>query len=398
MRKRRKRKLKKWVYSIILIFIILIIVGSVLIFNNLFDNRKLKLVKNLEFELGSSLNISDLITNNKVEVTNLDEKIDTTSIGNKDVIIFYKENGKSYKKKVTIQIIDNENPIIDIEDIVTISINNNVDIIELIGVQDNSKEKIIPVIKGEYDLTKEGNYNVVVEATDSSGNVNSKKITIKVLASISYNKDGSLKDGEYTTSKGYTLKVENGIATVNGILIVNKTYSLPSTYETNSPYKDINRKTGYCTDCIEDFVMKEFLKLKKDAKDLGLNLRINSGFRSYDTQKWLYDSYVSRDSKEEADTYSARAGHSEHQSGLCFDLNSTNSSFTNTKEGKWVNDNCYKYGFIIRFPEGKEKYTGYNYESWHLRYVGNDLAEKLYNNGDWISLEEYFGLTSKYPN
>ena len=69
-----------------------------------------------------------------------------------------------------------------------------------------------------------------------------------------------------------------------------------------------------------------------------------------------------------------------------------------TREGKWVNNNCYKYGFCIRFPKGKDAYTGYQYESWHLRYVGKDLAEKLYNNGNWISLEEYFGITSEYPD
>ena len=90
-------------------------------------------------------------------------------------------------------------------------------------------------------------------------------------------------------------------------------------------------------------------------------------------------------------------GNSEHQTGLCFDLNSIDDSFGDTVEGRWVNDNCYKYGFCIRFPKGKDAYTGYQYESWHLRYVGKDLAEKLYNNGNWISLEEYFGITSEYP-
>ena len=99
-----------------------------------------------------------------------------------------------------------------------------------------------------------------------------------------------------------------------------------------------------------------------------------------------------------ADTYSSRPGNSEHQTGLCFDLNSIEDSFQYTSEGKWVNDNCYKYGFCIRFPKGKDAYTGYQYESWHLRYVGTELAEKLYNNGDWISLEEYFGITSEYPD
>ena len=99
---------------------------------------------------------------------------------------------------------------------------------------------------------------------------------------------------------------------------------------------------------------------------------------------------------EAADKYSARAGHSEHQTGYCFDLNTIDDSFAFTNEGKWVDNNAYLYGFIIRYPKGKEELTGYQYESWHLRYVGKDLAKVLYNNGDWITMEEYFGLTSKY--
>ena len=133
-----------------------------------------------------------------------------------------------------------------------------------------------------------------------------------------------------------------------------------------------------------------------DATSLGLNLYISSGYRSYYDQKYIYNNYVSRDGKEKADTYSARAGHSEHQTGLAFDLNSIDDSFTNTPEGKWVHDNCHKYGLILRYPKGKDNITGYMHESWHLRYVGIDLATKLYNNGDWITLEEYFGIDSKY--
>ena len=70
--------------------------------------------------------------------------------------------------------------------------------------------------------------------------------------------------------------------------------------------------------------------------------------------------------------------------------------FTHTKEGKWVNDNCYKFGFCIRFPQDKAEITGYKYESWHIRYVGVSLAKELYNEGNWLSMEEFFGLTSTY--
>ena len=138
--------------------------------------------------------------------------------------------------------------------------------------------------------------------------------------------------------------------------------------------------------------------MKADATSLGLNIWIQSGYRSYELQESLYNKYVNRDGKIAADTYSARPGHSEHQTGLAFDLNTITDDFQYTDEGKWINDNCYKYGFILRYPKGKEHYTGYKYESWHLRYVGTNLATKLYNNGDWITLEEHFNLTSEYNN
>ena len=102
------------------------------------------------------------------------------------------------------------------------------------------------------------------------------------------------------------------------------------------------------------------------------------------------------DGKEKADTYSARAGYSEHQTGLAIDLNSIDMTFDNTDESNWLKDNCYKYGFIIRYPNDKEDITGYMYEPWHIRYVGKNLANVLYNNGDWITLEEYYGIDSKY--
>ena len=213
------------------------------------------------------------------------------------------------------------------------------------------------------------------------------------LNSSEYN---NLEDGEYLTSKGYTLKKENGISYVDGHLIVNKTYSLPDSYKTLNPYQAITSTTERCNNCIEKDVMNAFKLMQSDAKAVGLNIWIASGYRSYSYQNGLYNRYVGRDGKEMADTYSARPGHSEHQTGLCFDLNDVDDIFASTDEGIWVNENAYIYGFIIRYPKGKEAITGYQYESWHLRYVGKELAEKLYNNGNWLTMEEYFGLSSIY--
>lgn len=168
---------------------------------------------------------------------------------------------------------------------------------------------------------------------------------------------------------------------INGILIANKTYELPQTYDPG---------------CLTEDTQKAFEIMQKDAAAQGLKLYIASGYRSYDLQKKIYNDYVNRDGQAEADTYSARPGHSEHQTGLAFDLNSIDDSFADTAEGKWVAQNCYKYGFIIRYPKSKESVTGYKYEPWHLRYLGTDTAAAVYNSGQ--CLEEYLGITSKYSD
>jgi len=204
-----------------------------------------------------------------------------------------------------------------------------------------------------------------------------------------------LDNGEYVTSKGYTLTKKDGIAYIDGLMIANKTYGLPSDYIPQDPYNgDATAIT--CIECIDKTVMEAFKIMQADAKALGLNIYIQSGYRSYKRQEVLFNQYASIDGEEAADKYSSRPGHSEHQTGFCFDLNSIDDSFANTNEGKWVNENAYLYGFVIRFPKGKDEYTGYQYESWHLRFVGEYLAEKLYNNGDWLSIEEYYGITSQY--
>lgn len=201
-----------------------------------------------------------------------------------------------------------------------------------------------------------------------------------------------------TTSKGFKITEINGVTYIDDVMIINKTYSLPSDYMPVDTVESPEGKTNTCNKCINKIAYKSFLNMQADAKALGLNIYIASGYRPYVSQNKIYNNYIKRDGKKAADTYSARPGYSEHQSSYAFDLNSINDSFAKTDEGKWVNNNAYLYGFIIRFPKGKSDYTGYKYESWHLRYVGYELAKKLYNDGNWLSLEEYFGVDSKYQD
>ena len=134
--------------------------------------------------------------------------------------------------------------------------------------------------------------------------------------------------------------------------------------------------------------------MQADAADEGLNIYISSGFRSYAYQEMLYERYVEKSGKAEADRYSARPGHSEHQTGLAFDLNTIDISFADTQEYVWVKEHCAEYGFIIRYPENKESITGYMYEPWHLRYLGKETAQKVAESG--LTLEEYLGIDSVY--
>ena len=216
---------------------------------------------------------------------------------------------------------------------------------------------------------------------------------IVILTPLIYNKN---KESISNNMDKHIVKNIDGVTYIDGILIVNKSFSLPKDYVPKNPKEKITSLNKGCTLCIEKHVYNAFLEMKKDAEKEGLNLWIQSGFRPYNYQEYLYNKYVSSDGVEKADKYSSRPGYSEHQSGLAFDLNTVNDEFLNTDECTFVHKNAYKYGFIIRFPEGEEEYTGYKYEPWHLRYVGKKLAKKLYKDDNYISLERYFNITSKY--
>ena len=171
------------------------------------------------------------------------------------------------------------------------------------------------------------------------------------------------------TAKGYAIQVVDGVTYIGGVMIANKSYSLQESYAPGDLLPEVK---------------EAFAVMQKAAAAQGLNIYISSGYRSYSRQQTLYNNYVKSDGKALADTYSSRPGYSEHQTGLCFDLNTIDDSF------------AQEYGFIIRFPKGKDAQTGYQYEPWHLRYLGIDMATKVYNSG--LSLEEYLGITSEYAD
>ncbi|MCS7463762.1 D-alanyl-D-alanine carboxypeptidase family protein [Paenibacillus doosanensis] len=179
-------------------------------------------------------------------------------------------------------------------------------------------------------------------------------------------------------------------------VLVNKQFALPSNYEpADLVYPDV------------PFIFKEKIekrKMRKEAaaaleklfagaKKDGINLAGVSAYRSYATQKAVFNNYVKTDGEEKAKTYSAVPGHSEHETGLAIDVSGSDGKcaaqdcFGATKEAEWLAKHAPEYGFIIRYLKGKESITGYQYEPWHIRYVGVDMAKEIASKG--LTLEEY---------
>ena len=180
--------------------------------------------------------------------------------------------------------------------------------------------------------------------------------------------------------------------------VVNKQRPLnPKTYvPPNLVFPDVvTRVPGNESMKVRADVAIKIKELFNAALTAGHSPMLSSAYRSYSYQSTLYNSYVSKNGQQAADTFSARPGHSEHQTGLAFDIcNAGNcnleQSFGTTPLGQWVAANAHNYGFTIRYKQGKENITGYTYEPWHLRYVGIDLAAQLFQSGK--TLEEHFGL------
>ncbi len=236
-------------------------------------------------------------------------------------------------------------------------------------------------VRGKLDLKNDSNTSISgkmkilsMGRLDLSGklNVNSAGV-IKGMGSLNVRDFNDIKCVGTVTAKINAPKpvVKDGLTTVGGIVIANKEISLPEDYGTG-----LDRNT-----------YNSFLRMKKES---GFDMSIVSGFRSYERQVEVFDYWCKVDGREKAEVLSAVPGHSEHQTGFVIDVSSLEQSYGDSDEGKWLAANCYKYGFIIRYPQGKEDITGYAYEPWHLRYLGASTAKLVYDSG--LTLEEFLGL------
>ncbi|HLS67305.1 MAG TPA: D-alanyl-D-alanine carboxypeptidase family protein [Pseudogracilibacillus sp.] len=182
------------------------------------------------------------------------------------------------------------------------------------------------------------------------------------------------------------------------LALVNKSYALPGDYEPNDlvvpdvrfPFTEDDPKKQ-----LREQAARALENMFAQAEEDGIILYAQSGYRSYDRQDAIFASNVAQHGEEHANTFSARPGESEHQTGLVMDITSESvqfelvTDFGETEEGKWVAEHAAQFGFIIRYPEGKEEITKYQYEPWHLRYVGEKAATEITE--QQITLEEYLG-------
>ncbi|WP_078060088.1 MULTISPECIES: M15 family metallopeptidase [Gracilibacillus] len=196
---------------------------------------------------------------------------------------------------------------------------------------------------------------------------------------------------------------EDGLVIVNDPesieVVVNKQRKLPDGYE---PQNLVEADVPYLAPAgdpkrlVREEVAGALEQLFVAGEEDGMDLVAVSGYRGYDRQKQIYEANVQQNGEEHANKFSAKPGTSEHQTGLAMDVASAaqvavlEPSFSETDEGQWLADHAHEYGFIIRYPEGKEETTGYNFEPWHLRYVGKEMATSIYQADQ--TMEEFFQL------
>lgn len=205
----------------------------------------------------------------------------------------------------------------------------------------------------------------------------------KIVASQNLPAAGSPISSITVTNKGNNL-----------LVLINKSIRLPESYVPPGLVSlDKSIKTSYAGMKLRKEAAGSLLKMFNDAKKKGYNLNVNSAYRSYQTQVATYNYWVLQVGTTQADRFSARPGHSQHQLGTTVDITSPSvnyklvGSFGNTAEGKWLAQNGYKYGFVLAYPAGYEYITGYTYEPWHFRYIGVSNAQKWKNSG--LILEEF---------
>ncbi|MBD8923580.1 D-alanyl-D-alanine carboxypeptidase family protein [bacterium] len=250
--------------------------------------------------------------------------------------------------------------------------NNNDDLDYFLKNEVN--EKYIAIIKEKYFLKK--NFYQYIDYL----NKNKKMDTSKIVRNINIHLD----------KKFYELNL-NADITKDTSMLVNKYYLLTKDYVPDDLVNVSQTYSWGSNQRVRKVAYDAFLDMWEQAKTDGFYLMISSSYRSYEEQEIVYNNYKKQGTKY-ADSLAARPGASEHQTGLTLDIfsktNSNRQTFKDSEEAKWLLDNSYKFGFILRYPENQVNVTGYNYEAWHFRYVGKNIATYIHDNN--ISFDEYY--------
>ena len=381
--RKKKRKLnKKGIIAVSVIIILLIIIPLGLWFNTYSKTDKYKLSKigynNKEIKIIKSLNKKDVETIKNVNYDKNIPKLITTDKFKKDYFKEYYTYQKSHKttNEETIFIINND--------------------------LDENKEYNEELIKTYLNFSKKAKVSANMAVKLVNNNITDSKIISDIQKEKYYKENNLERYINYYEKTKYDIKtiVRNVNANIDyeyytnikdadlskdNLILVNKYYKLDASYEPDDLVQIEGNMYAKKVTC------DAYLKMKKDAEKTGLSFTINSAYRSYSTQESLYNNYANTNGVSWAESFSARPGHSEHQTGLALDITSNSSnfdSFENTKEYEWLTKNAHKYGFILRYKKEYQDITGYHYESWHYRYVGVDVATQIYNES--ITYEEYY--------
>ena len=362
--------MKKKILLIIVILISILLISIIGVYFAIKNNFNFKLIGNEQINISVGTNYEELGYEAEYlgkDITNevkVESKLDTTKLGEYEIKYEIKKLFVIKRLIRTIIVEDLEKPVITLTGDNNITIYKDSEYTEPgYSVVDNYDGHITDKVEVEnnLDINKVGTYEIKYKVKDSSNN---EEVVIRTVY---------VKEKAVGSSSKFYNSIKEGPIYIKGILIVNKNYSLPSSFGGNN---------SEANTALE--------KLQTAGRLEGYSLKLVSGYRSYSTQKSIYNSYLNRWGSEYTDTVSARPGHSEHQTGLAFDVGELNNNYGNTKEGIWLKENCHKYGFILRYLKGKEDITGYAYEPWHIRYVGVEVATEIMNKN--ITLEEYLGI------
>lgn len=379
MTKRRKRKLKK--KRIVILILILIVIVSATVY--LMIPKRYGYQKEV-IEVFKETNTYEKLKEKKIYSKTLEEAVLNDS--------FQEEYFDEY---LEINYIAEKTSIEDINNLLNLGYTSaeiNVfyekleDSIEVIT--NNSYDKNI-INYLTLDYFKEENLDRYIKYANNDSKLDSVYSTEEIEKNYNY-EDTVTFVNAYLDKDYYTNDVNLTTEEMDKIdVIVNKYYKLDKDYEPSDLTKINSKFASGNNQRLRKEAATKFEEMATAALDNGFKIYAGSTYRSYDYQLGLYNRYVAKDGFVSAETYSARAGYSEHQLGLAVDILDGNWQYLseNDKEYTWLIQNSYKYGFILRYPRNKEYITGYVFEDWHFRYLGIDLATKVYNSG--LTYDEY---------